>query len=579
MLDQPVLKEMLDQPVLKEMLDQPGHKGCRGSTGPQGDVGSTGPQGDVGSTGPQGDVGSTGPQGDVGSTGPQGETGSTGPQGETGSTGSQGDIGSTGPQGDIGLTGPQGDIGLTGPQGETGSTGPQGETGSTGPQGDIGSTGPQGETGSTGSQGETGSTGPQGDIGSTGPQGETGSTGPQGETGSTGPQGFTGATGPDQPTGNFLRVDTVYGNDVNAALNPYVLSFKTINAAIALVLPGQEIFIYPGIYDEIITIPTGVCVRGANLLNTIIQSINPTVPTTVVILNQNTRLEDITINLSIDIALNPGPYIGIDFLSGASLNGSVRTCNINVTLLSGDANIFGIQSSGISTIIEASSSSVRETTINVITPGNLPARGIIVNGPNYFSLRDSVIYTSGTGTDLVGCETINSSCILNIKTTTLNGITYDILQTSGNILISSTDLVNHTAPLSFKTVVEPSLLFFGLLGFPGGNLTYYLPPGIIPIASISNTTSYPFLFIQTIIVFSISVTFSGTINLGDGLTFSIYKNGIITGLSIALTSVSPSTVDITNVGITFTPTDFIDVRLTTIGNPNSGTFTGKILLY
>jgi len=121
--------------------------------------------------------------------------------------------------------------------------------------------------------------------------------------------------------------------------------------------------------------------------------------------------------------------------------------------------------------------------------------------------------------------------------------------------------------------VEPSFLFFGLLGFPGGNLTYYLPPGTIPIASVSNTTSYPFTFIQIIIIFSIYVTFSGTINIGDSLTFTIYKNNIITGLSITLTSLSPSTVTLESIGITFLPTDLIDVRLTTVGSPNAGTFT------
>ena len=58
---------------------------------------------------------------------------------------------------------------------------------------------------------------------------------------------------------NYLRVDGVYGNDDDAAKHPLVLSFKTIGAALACALIGQEVFVYPGVYKESITVPTGVC--------------------------------------------------------------------------------------------------------------------------------------------------------------------------------------------------------------------------------------------------------------------------------------------------------------------------------
>jgi hypothetical protein len=91
-----------------------------------------------------------------------------------------------------------------------------------------------------------------------------------------------------------------------------------------------------------------------------------------------------------------------------------------------------------------------------------------------------------------------------------------------------------------------------MLGFPGGNLTYYLPPTITPIASVSTTTPYPFSFIQTVIIIAFSVTFSGTITGTDTFTCTIYKNGFATGLSITLNNLSPSTVDINNIGVTTT---------------------------
>jgi hypothetical protein len=406
-----------------------------------------------------------------------------------------------------------------------------------------------------------------------------GHIGPRGLTGYTGPTGPLGATGVIGPIGNYLRVDIVYGNDALAVLQPYTLSFKTITAALASALPGQTVYVYPGVYNEIITIPTGVALRGTNVLTTIIQSINPTSATTVVTLNQNTRLEDITVNMSIASPLDAGPYIGVDFLTGSSINAKIRTCSITMSLLSGSTTIFGVRSAGASSLTTTASHAIRSTQVSVIATGTLPARGIFVNGANQLLIREGIVYCTGAGTNLVACETLNTSAILTCKSTTICGTTYDLLQSQGQIIIGASDLVNHTAPLSFLVSIQPARTFVGMLGFPGGNLTYYLPPTITPIASVSTTTPYPFSFIQPVVIIAFSVTFSGTITGTDTLSCTIYKNGFATGLSITLNNLSPQTLDLITVGVTFLPTDIIDIRLVTVGSPNAGTFTGKFLSY
>jgi len=362
-------------------------------------------------------------------------------------------------------------------------------------------------------------------------------------------------------------------------LQPYTLSFKTITAALAAALPGQTVYVYPGVYNETITIPTGVALRGTNALTTIIQSINPSFPTTVVRLNQNTRLEDIQINISLATAPNPGPYIAIDFLTGASITAKVRSCTINATLSSGNANIYGIRSSGSSVTTINPAHALRACQITVTSNGAFPAVGVLVNGPNWFEARDSVISALGTGSNLVACETNDPNATFSIKTTTINGLTNDLLRVQGHILIGATDLINHTAPNGFTVDIQPSTVFFGILGFPGGNLTYYLPPTVSPVASISTTIPYPFNFITDIIIFSISVNFSGTVSGSDTITFTIYKNNVATGLSIVIDSTSPNSVTYTAIGVKFQPTDYLDARLTTVGTPNVSTFTGKVLTY
>ena len=608
-----------------------GKRGRKGPTGPQGDIGSTGPQGDIGSTGPQGNDGSTGPQGNDGSTGPQGDIGSTGPQGNDGSTGPQGNDGSTGPQGDIGSTGPQGNDGSTGPQGDIGLTGPQGNDGLTGPRG-IGYENVVANNNTTINYGiqvwnvnQIGAfnvgdrvqiTWPpepdnfmqgfiisidfvlltitvdadyiSGDLNIfwtpwtfsiAGILGSTGPTGPQGEMGYTGPTGYTGPMGLIGPIGNYLRVDSIYGNDADAFLQPYTLSFKTIGAALASALAGQEVFVYPGVYNESVVIPVDVCLKGSDQLTTIIQVIDPESTTTVVTLNQYSRIEEFTINLSISFALDSGPYICVEYLSGASVNAKVRSCKITPTLINGNANIYAIQSSGSSSLLPISSNAVRATTIQVNSNGNLRSRGIFINGPNRFVCRECVVFCSGMGTNLIAVETHDSSAILSIKSTTLSGASSDILQSLGQIIIGSTDLLNHTAPLSFTCDIQPSNVFFGIIGYPGGNLTYYLPPGITPISSVYIGSPYVFSFAAPLIAFFLSVTYTGSIIAPNTLTFGIFKNGLSTGLTLTLNSLSGNYAQVSNIGITFLPTDIIDARLTTIGNPNAGTFTARILIY
>ena len=446
-------------------------------------------------------------------------------------------------------------MGLAGPQGDTGFTGP------TGSQGDTGFTGP------TGSQGDIGPTGSQGDMGPTGLQGD------MGPTGYTGPMGIIG------PIGNYLRVDSVYGNDAEAVLQPYTLSFKTISAALASALAGQEVFVYPGIYNESIIIPVDVCLKGADQLTTIIQIIDPLSAITVVTMNQYSRLEEFTINLSISVALDSGPYVCVNYLTESSINAKVRSCKLNPTLISGNANIYAVQSSGVSTLQPTSSNALRASSIQVNSNSNLKSRCIIINGPNRFVLRDCVIFCNGTGSNLCAVETDNSSAILSIKSSSLLGNTSDLLQTSGQIIIGASDIINHTAPLSFTCDIQPSTMFFGIIGYPGGDLTYYLPPGITPISSVYIVSPYIFSFASIVIVFFLTITFTGSITSPNTITFGIFKNGLPTGLSLTLDSLSGNSASVSNVGVTFLPTDIIDTRLTTVGNPNAGTFTARILIY
>ena len=101
-------------------------------------------------------------------------------------------------------------------------------------------------------------------------------------------------------TGNFLRVDQVYGNDVGGTANPFQVPFQTISAALLSADSGQTVYIYPGVYNESLTIPAGVSIRGASTASVFIRKANVTVSTTLM-LPQNLQQKSILFFTNFDL--------------------------------------------------------------------------------------------------------------------------------------------------------------------------------------------------------------------------------------------------------------------------------------
>jgi hypothetical protein len=250
-----------------------------------------------------------------------------------------------------------------------------------------------------------------------------------------------------------------------------------------------------------------------------------------------------------------------------------------VQLFSGNAAMYGAQSAGVSATTPQLAFAIRGGTIRAYGTGVLPVRGIIVNGPNRFEVRENVITANGSGPNSVGVETTDASAILGVKLCSVNGDLFDVLQTAGQIRLGATDMQNHTAPLGMHVDISPTRTFFGILGNPAGNTIYYLPPSIVPVVSASTTTPYTFKFVDTQCIFAIAISFSGTFAAGEAAILTIYKNGVATGLSITLNNLSPPDVLKDNVGVTFTPADVFDMRLAIVGSPDVQAFNGRMLSY
>lgn len=388
------------------------------------------------------------------------------------------------------------------------------QNGPTGPQGPQG---PAGVAANTGATGPTGYTGPLG----TGPTGWTGPTGPTGWTGTTGTTGTTGPTGLRGPVGNTLTVDAVYGNDTTAALDPYNKPFLTISAALSASSAGQLVFVNPGTYNEKITIPANVSLNGAGAQAVIIQQLNAMSNTTLLTMGSNTRAENFTANLSSSSNVQ---LIGVDFPDGtiptAKLRNSIWTVTSTAT---GSNNIYGCRSSGTSATTFASANMIQRSTLNVISSSTGPTRGIIVNGPNRFSVRDIVIYARGTGSDIVGVETTDVSAFFDAKTSTINGAKHDINRTAGTIQLGFTDLVNNNANgNSFTVSTEPNHVYTGIIGNIG-NGTHFLSSGTIPYANLESS-EFGAQFAQPVVVFEGAFRANNALTAGQSAVLTLHKN-------------------------------------------------------
>lgn len=381
------------------------------------------------------------------------------------------------------------------------------------------------------------------------------------------------------PTGNTLFVDSVYGNDTLGALNKNSQPFKTISAALANASSGDIVLVNAGVYNETIVMPANVSLSGSGAQAVIIQKLNVSQDTTLITAGDNCRIENFTARLS-----SSGNYnlTGIDFPSGSSITAKLRNSIWTITSTSsGSPTIIAAKSSGTSSTDYNPANAIQRSTLNVISSSSGISRGIYVNGPNRFSVRDIVVYARGTGSNIVGAEVTDVSGVLEIKTSTIGGTTYDVNRVSGNMLIGATDLLNNNANgNSFTPTQAPASFQFGVVKSLAGNRRYYLVPGTNTSSNLTDEDNslpysiikaFPLLFSQPSLVIEVNVSYTETISIGQSVTFNIYKNNDITPVLSLMLNPGENYKYITTQSVAFNTGDRLYTTLVTVGNP-SGTY-------
>jgi hypothetical protein len=166
-----------------------------------------------------------------------------------------------------------------------------------------------------------------------------------------------GPTGPATASSSFgigkvLRVDSVYGNDATASVggSPYL----TVNAAVAAATSGSTIWVHSGTYNLSagLVLPAGIALRGQNTQTTTIQMLGVTADTTLLIMGENTRVEDVNLKLT---SASHYTLKGIVFGGSTTVTAKLRTCvltvdNSNAPYNSGTSEVTGILASGTGTL-------------------------------------------------------------------------------------------------------------------------------------------------------------------------------------------------------------------------------------
>jgi hypothetical protein len=222
---------------------------------------------------------------------------------------------------------------------------------------------------------------------------------------------------------------------------------------------------------------------------------------------------------------------------------------------------------------------IQRSTLNVISSGGGPTRGILVSGSNRFSVRDIVIYARGDGTDIVGVETTNAGAFFDCKTTTINGKTHDINRSAGTIQLGFTDLVNNDANgNSFSVSTEPAHIYYGVIGNIG-NATHFLSPGTIPYASLE-TTEFGLPFAQPVMIFEGVFRASTALTGAQSAVFTLHKNASSNAAFITATLDSNNqTIRATTTSERIDITDVLVVKLVTSGSIGQNQMFASIATY
>ncbi len=361
--------------------------------------------------------------------------------------------------------------------------------------------------------------------------------------------------------GNIARVDQIYGNDTGpdaGSVNgkPFLTLGAALTHAGAYATPTTPVvvWVFPGTYNESITIPNNVSLVGlsaggaAGVGGVTIQQVNAA--TTLVTMGQNSFIENVNLQLTGTASLT-----GIAIPTGPA---TIKCIKLNVSNGT-PTTTYGILVSGDTTIDSS-----------II---NSNAFGIYVDAAVSGTISNSIVTSSGG----IALETNNAGALFIANASTLNGATADISQTLGTITLEDTRLFNSTANgLNFTSTISPSTLTWASTGTVLTNANpNYMVPGTGAVAT-TTAAGFGYVIPQQLVVRNLQVK-ALTGPGGVTTTFTLYKNGaaiLPVTLSASMTGTGSQTVEDLTHSVTCAPGDVLSMQ---IDNPLTSTLANVMV--
>ncbi len=324
--------------------------------------------------------------------------------------------------------------------------------------------------------------------------------------------------------------------------------YLTLTAALAAAQSGELVLVGPGTYNEAISIPAGVSVRGASTGAVTIQKLLVTADTDLVTLGENCRLEDVTLKLT---SAEHHTLRGVVFPGTTSATSKLRTAVVTVDNSTagagGTSNVYGIHSHGTG-VPSGSTDAVRAVTVQAFSAGVGNKRGLLLDtAVHAFRVRDvnfRVTNAGGAGS-YTGVESALAGAVFTGRALSLDGASSDLLPTSGagNIVIGPADLVHSTSGgLAFTSLNQlPNLLFSDDGSLPS-NATRYMRPGTGAVTA----TEVKIKLSQKCIVQNLQIRAITGPGVGKTDVVTVRKNGIDTTLTASLAGAATSVANMVN---------------------------------
>lgn len=338
--------------------------------------------------------------------------------------------------------------------------------------------------------------------------------------------------------GAVCIVDQTLGSDVTGARSG--LPFATITAALAAAAAGDCVWVMPGTYNESLTLPTGVAVRGLDSRSVTIQKLLATADTTLVTMGENSHLSGFTMRLT---SAEHHTLIGTAWPGTTTETALWEDCELHVdnstALIGGTSIVIGCHSTGTGSDVGPA---IRTVLINVASIGGGTKRGILVAGAATLHIHDFEVHvtTAGGAGSYIGAETTHVGAVLRLHFGAADGATADISRTLGALDLGTVNLVNANANgLGFTALLgvgQIPMVYADSGSTPSG--TRYMRPGTATVSATEQFLRVP----GKTVIRSVSVR----VGTGPGATrtdtWTVRINGVDTPVAVSLTAAETAAV-------------------------------------